>query len=450
MHDSIFSEGKMDCPKCHFQRRPQDQSCPRCGVIYAKYESLLKKKDANKDQISMQGPPADNQNIQPSVTQGGKLRFYSGGIILGIITAALIISFYNLKINKSGPAYKIRTASSDGTQEMVQERSEHVQNEGGDLGISTNQSQNNPPSMNTTQNQVHESSSNNRIEEACKAVVTIKTASGIGSGFFINEDGFIITNRHVSRMNDNAQDSLYDSRETLRNQIKESEELIANIESALSGKKSEIEAEDAWISENTDDRYYSKRAVEEKVAEVKAHQAQRQNLAREYNTLMIRYNTERAKSTLLQQKYKEITSEIDRLSYNRTITVYLADGTQKTATIISNSASHDMALLKIDGKTPFIRPAETGKSKIGEPLYAIGAPQGLSQTVTSGILSSFRDGYIQSNAQISPGNSGGPLINSEGKAIGINTSKIVADDVEGIGFAIPIDIAVQEYSQYFY
>jgi S1-C subfamily serine protease len=442
----------MECPKCHYNRNDQDMECPRCGIIYDKYELLIKKKEEN-DNRDPNGPaqnPASSQN--PSTNNLlYKLKYYLGGITLGIITAVLIIYYYNSNISRLIEDNN-RTAVSTGLQGTPSgEYGPETEYDPQDFSSSPEDALSDSHSIYSPDSQGNASPSKNKIEEACRAVVTIKTTSGFGSGFFINEDGYILTNRHVSKMNEDVQDTLYDMRETLRGQIKENEELMSNIETELANKKNDIETEETWISENTDGRYYSKREIDEKVAEIKTHQSQRQSLIREYNNLMIQYNTEKAKNGLLQQRYKEIRSQIDNLAYNASLMVYLADGTKKTAAVISNSTSYDMALLKIDGvKTPFINPADDGKLKVGDTLYAIGTPQGFSQTVTSGILSSFRDGYIQTNAQISPGNSGGPLINSEGKAVGINTSKIVAEGVEGIGFAIPINVVVQEYNQYFY
>jgi serine protease Do len=441
----------MECPKCHYNRNDQDLECPRCGIIFHRYESLIRKKKGS-DQSDQDIPSIKPSEVQdpPAVSLVFKLKYYLGGIILGIIIAVLIVYYYNSKINRFIEANNQREATAALQENLTEEYDPDTENISQEISRPTEGSPSDSRPIYSQNNQGEASTSKN-IETACRAVVTIKTVSGVGSGFFINEDGYILTNRHVSKMNQNVQESLYDARETLRSQIKENEGLISNIEGELADKKKNIETEETWISENTDGRYYSQRELDEKVAEIKAHQSQRQSLIREYNSLMIQYSTEKAKNNLLQQKYKEINSQIDNLSYNSSLTVYLADGTKKTASVISNSASYDMALLKIDGiKTPFIRPADAGKLKVGDTLYAIGTPEGFSQTVTSGILSSFRDGYIQTNAQISPGNSGGPLINSEGKAVGINTSKIVADGVEGIGFAIPMNFVVQEYDQYFY
>jgi len=114
---------------------------------------------------------------------------------------------------------------------------------------------------------------------------------------------------------------------------------------------------------------------------------------------------------------------------------------------------HDLALIQIPNKA--VPQAEIGDSKnlvVGQKVYAIGNPFGLSGTMTRGIISSIRSlkgqrGYIdeaiQTDAAINPGNSGGPLLNARGQVIGINTM-ILTGGVEqsaGIGFAIPISTA---------
>jgi S1-C subfamily serine protease len=115
---------------------------------------------------------------------------------------------------------------------------------------------------------------------------------------------------------------------------------------------------------------------------------------------------------------------------------------------------HDLALLQIDA--PDLQPvtlADSSQLNVGQKVYAIGNPFGLSGTMTRGIISSIRsirnaDGApiedaIQTDAAINPGNSGGPLLNSSGEVIGINTmiASNGADQSSGIGFAIPINTA---------
>lgn len=126
------------------------------------------------------------------------------------------------------------------------------------------------------------------------------------------------------------------------------------------------------------------------------------------------------------------------------------DDTVYDAKIVGKDAKTDLAVLKIDVQN--LQPAEFANSseiEIGEFVMAVGNPLGLENSITDGIVSAINrevsssDGTvytcIQTNAAINSGNSGGALVNSEGKVIGINTLKLSGSDVEGIGFAIPIN-----------
>lgn len=128
------------------------------------------------------------------------------------------------------------------------------------------------------------------------------------------------------------------------------------------------------------------------------------------------------------------------------ITVY--DGSQYLGTIVGIDPKTDLAVLKIDAKG--LVPAEfadSGSLYVGQQVFAIGSPGGsnFSNSLTSGTVSALNrllqsNGYIkyiQTDAAINPGNSGGPLINEDGQVIGMNTSKIVSTNYEGMGFAIP-------------
>ncbi len=128
--------------------------------------------------------------------------------------------------------------------------------------------------------------------------------------------------------------------------------------------------------------------------------------------------------------------------------IYGADAVYD-ATIVGKDSQTDLAVLKIE-KTG-LTAAEFGDSDeavVGEFVMAVGSPLGLDATVTTGIISAVNrevesDGTtyvcIQTDAAINSGNSGGALVNSEGKVIGINTLKLSGSGVEGIGFAIPIN-----------
>src|SRR2546423_8889966 len=137
----------------------------------------------------------------------------------------------------------------------------------------------------------------------------------------------------------------------------------------------------------------------------------------------------------------------------RQVEVTLHNRKKYRATVVGNDRSHDLAVIQI--KAPDLTPMVLGDSRnlqVGQKVYAIGNPFGLSGTLTSGIVSSIRsvqepnginiNEAIQTDAAINPGNSGGPLLNSRGEVIGINT--MIASSVgqnAGIGFAIPINTA---------
>jgi len=132
--------------------------------------------------------------------------------------------------------------------------------------------------------------------------------------------------------------------------------------------------------------------------------------------------------------------------------VALLDGRELLAKVVGADPSSDLAVLKLEAKErlPFAAMGRSDELMIGETVIAIGNPFGLANTVTTGVLSavnrSFRAGdrqlfdFLQTDASINPGNSGGPLLDIEGRLIGVNTA-ILGDRNAGIGFAIPIDRA---------
>jgi len=141
------------------------------------------------------------------------------------------------------------------------------------------------------------------------------------------------------------------------------------------------------------------------------------------------------------------------------VTIKLVDGREFTAKNISTDPESDIAVVKIDeSNLPFIELADSDALDVGEWVLAIGNPFGLSHTVTAGIVSAkgrnigllgqwgYED-FIQTDAAINPGNSGGPLINLDGKVVGINTAIVGPGGNIGIGFAIPINMAKAVYDQ---
>ncbi len=109
-----------------------------------------------------------------------------------------------------------------------------------------------------------------------------------------------------------------------------------------------------------------------------------------------------------------------------------------TGTITKTDIPDDLALVTVDGNLPTLEKA-TAKPAVGDPVIAVGSPLDLAGTVTTGVVSAYRDNAIQFSAPISPGNSGGPVVDRDGRVIGVARAKLVADGAEGLGFAVPID-----------
>ena len=138
------------------------------------------------------------------------------------------------------------------------------------------------------------------------------------------------------------------------------------------------------------------------------------------------------------------------------ITVTLDNGTAHAAQIVGADPLLDVALIRIappdSGALPAVKLGDSARLLVGEDVFAIGNPFGLDQTLTRGIVSavnrilpggswSVREPLIQTDAAINEGNSGGPLVDRCGDVVGINTS--IIPEAQNIGFAIPIDLAVE-------
>ncbi|MEM8943920.1 MAG: trypsin-like peptidase domain-containing protein [Planctomycetota bacterium] len=143
------------------------------------------------------------------------------------------------------------------------------------------------------------------------------------------------------------------------------------------------------------------------------------------------------------------------------VQVLLSDGRRKTATVVGADPLVDLAVLKTE--LTDLTPAEWGDSDaldVGEMVWALGSPFGFEKTITFGIVSAkerrgIRDSYgrrkihqefLQTDAAVNPGNSGGPLVNADGEVVGINTA-IIGQSFRGISFSIPSSIARKSYEE---
>ena len=133
-------------------------------------------------------------------------------------------------------------------------------------------------------------------------------------------------------------------------------------------------------------------------------------------------------------------------------TVRLADGEAYDASLVGTSAAHDLAVLRITADRPEPIPiGESGSLQVGQSVLAVGNPFGLDWTLTTGVVSALERtipsqdgrpirGLIQTDAAVNPGNSGGPLLDSAGRLISVNTAIYSPSGASaGIGFAVPVD-----------
>jgi len=138
----------------------------------------------------------------------------------------------------------------------------------------------------------------------------------------------------------------------------------------------------------------------------------------------------------------------------RQMQVTLSTGQTAAATLVGSNSAADLAVIRISVPASSLHPVNLGNSgsvQVGDSVYAIGSPFGLSGTLTEGIVSNLnqggavstgasQSGLIQTDAAINPGNSGGPLVNAAGQVIGINNSiESPVNGNVGVGFAIPIN-----------
>ncbi|WP_344319336.1 S1C family serine protease, partial [Actinocatenispora thailandica] len=142
-----------------------------------------------------------------------------------------------------------------------------------------------------------------------------------------------------------------------------------------------------------------------------------------------------------------------------TVTVTFADGSRHSATVIGTDTTHDLAVVQVStgSALPVATFANSSSVQVGDTVYALGSPLGLAGTVTEGIVSALHrsisagegngsqttryTNMIQTDAALNSGNSGGPLVDTTGRVVGINTANAGSSGSIGVGFAIPASTA---------
>jgi serine protease Do len=155
--------------------------------------------------------------------------------------------------------------------------------------------------------------------------------------------------------------------------------------------------------------------------------------------------------------FKGILTNAHVVREAKDVTVKLSDRREYTAKVLGLDTATDIAVLKVDARDlPVVRLGDPKSLEVGDPVLAIGAPYGLEQTATSGIVSAKGRSlpgdavvpFIQTDAAVNPGNSGGPLFDGTGSVVGIN-SQIYSRSggFQGVSFAIPINVALKVKDQ---
>jgi S1-C subfamily serine protease len=256
------------------------------------------------------------------------------------------------------------------------------------------------------------------VEAARSATVFIRTAWGLGSGFIIDADCHVVTNRHVVET-DGAK-------------------VAANVD-----RNPEMQADIAVTQQRLQNA-------------IIAAQLHRRVLASQAgNNLEVMQLDERIRQ--MQQMLVNLPQQLDADIAKRVndadrsgFSVTLLDGTRYDGLHARLSEGADLAVFQLPANDcPFIAADRNAALRVSQKVYTIGNPSGLGYTVTSGVVSGLRDidgrSYVQTDAPINPGNSGGPLITEDGRVIGINS--MVMRGVQGIGFAIPIDAVYKEFPE---
>ena len=279
------------------------------------------------------------------------------------------------------------------------------------------------------------------VEKAALGVVTIKTSLGHGSGFFLTDNGYIVTNKHVIRLTDEVEKHRKTFHANTESKIESFKKRLDEEEKKLADFKQRVDDYKKYL-DSLDNPRQKSFVQKDYAAALKQYKSWLKDFNRREKTFK-----KQVESYKDQKRARDHTISISNLNQN--FTIYLADNSKHYVYLVAISPKHDLALLKLNGyKTPYLVPADQASLHKGQPLFAIGNPATLKNSVSAGILSGREGGFIKTDAKIYPGNSGGPLINEDGKVVGINTFKKLTHKFEGLGFALPIHLALEAFRSY--
>jgi serine protease Do len=367
----------MKCPKCNHEQIDATR-CARCGVYFAKL----------KAQESLAS------RVRPQAVEVDERRFGIGTLAATALVAAGAVYFF-----MTGEAPPASVAPPVHASEPLSV----LRPSGVPRGMASAAAQPAPGPRNP-------------IEAARNATVLIKTSWGLGSGFIVDEDCHVITNRHVVDTNGaRVASKVIDDPEVRSRLVSAEQQLHMNILREQQMLRA-IEKEPGMNTERMQLEAQIE-AMQEEVADLPGHVSQ------------------------------TISEQVDSGARSG-FTATLVDGTSYKSLHAQTSDRFDLAMFQLPAeRCRHVLLGRSAGTPVGERLYTIGNPVGLAYSVTSGVFSGERQEgeqrMLQTDAPINPGNSGGPLLTETGAVIGVNT--MVMRGVSGIGFAIPIEVVLEEF-----
>ncbi|PHS72217.1 MAG: serine protease [Cycloclasticus sp.] len=283
----------------------------------------------------------------------------------------------------------------------------------------------------------------NPVQQATLAVVTVKNKLGSGSGFFVTDDCYLITNKHVvrpakGRQWDEAQAKIQKNASIFeRNRlhiINEKERLAVN-KQKLDNYKQYVDGLSSAKEQQLAQREYAiyERNYQQASEQLYETEARFRKDERQFNK---------------QQSDFNFSSSISNVA--RVFEVTLKDNSKVKAHLVKVSRSDDLAILKVNScKAPYLVLANRRLTQ-GTRVHAIGSPLGLRDQLTQGTVTQISSLGIATDAQILPGNSGGPLITDDGRVVAVNTIKVAKDSAlnTGFGLSIPVSKVRQNFGSY--
>ena len=268
----------------------------------------------------------------------------------------------------------------------------------------------------------------NDVDRATLSVVTVKTAGGNGSGFFITDQGHVVTNRHVVRP-------------ATSSQARDNQAKLEHYAQQLETARLQLEYEENRLEEMRQ-TIEEERPYVESGSVSSSYRAQFNRYVKRYELDRELYERDMKKFREVEGKYRKAKSDIgfsnSLTNFSKKFTLVLKNGRKIKAKLVKISKNYDLALLKVENV--LVQPlsfSTGGRPQQGVKVFAVGSPLGISDALTTGIITKSAKDFLYTDTRILPGNSGGPLIDSKGKLIGVNTAVVTGGGLaEGLGVVI--------------